>query len=255
MTPEEVSLLDSTERQERVQHLLRESYDLVYEALDTHLEGKELTGKFILFSGGDDSTTVAHAMRGLATHAIHVNTGIGIESTRQFVRDTTASWDLPLIEEHPRDEYSYLNTILKFGFPGPRQHLMMYRRLKDDGLRKIRKSFVTKPRRQRVLFLTGIRHEESRKRASAQPHFREGSVIWCSPMLHWTKLDMNTYRRMFDVPRNPVTEQLHKSGECLCGSFAAPGDREEIRLWCPEVDQHISSLEERVREAGVREPY
>jgi 3'-phosphoadenosine 5'-phosphosulfate sulfotransferase (PAPS reductase)/FAD synthetase len=55
-------------------------------------------GWCILFSGGNDSTVLAHMMRHRAQYAIHANTTIGIEATRQFVRDTCAGWELELLE-------------------------------------------------------------------------------------------------------------------------------------------------------------
>ena len=47
-----------------------------------------------LYSGGNDSTTMMHLLRPHLTHAAHINTGIGIDETRTFVRDTCAQ-DLP----------------------------------------------------------------------------------------------------------------------------------------------------------------
>jgi hypothetical protein len=85
---------------------------------------------------------------------------------------------------------------------------------------------------------------------------KDGSAIWASPIAMWTKLDMNTYRLMCgDVPVNPVSEKLHMSGECLCGSFAKPNELDEIRMWFPDVAAEIDQLEAEVRAAGHKEPF
>lgn len=69
----------------------------------------------------------------------------------------------------------------------------------------------------------------------------------------WTELDLNTYRALHDVPRNPVADLIHMSGECLCGAFAKPGELDEIGYWFPETKAEIEALEVEVRAAGHRE--
>lgn len=107
-------------------------------------------------------------MLGTATHAVHANTGIGIERTRQFVRDTCATWNLP-------------------------------------------------------------RH-----------------------------VDENGSRHLPASPRRPTQRgcrpAAHMSGECLCGSFAKPGELDEIGEWFPDVAATIRALETEVRAAGFPEP-
>lgn len=236
-------------------------------------DGKELAGVVILFSGGDDSTALAHLFKDRATHVAHANTGIGIEQTRQFVRDTAAAWGLPLLEKHPRPGETYQDlvlgrctartgpkagTVVWRGFPGPSGHWMMYQRLKERALDQVRSELVTSPRRQRVIFLAGRRYGESGRRASrfASGQLvsieRRGSVVWASPILDWSKLDLNAYRRANPgVPRNEVAALLHMSGECLCGAFSHPGELDEIAEWFPEAAAQIRDLEQAARDAGI----
>ncbi|AXH69841.1 hypothetical protein I5H55_gp66 [Mycobacterium phage Krakatau] len=109
---------------------------------------------------------------------------------------------------------------------------------------------------KRVTDIAGRRRAESQRRTNIPLWEVDGSLIWASPLAMWTKLDMNTYRLMQqDVPVNEVSEKLHMSGECLCGSFAKPGELEEIRFWFPEVAEEIEALEAEARDAGVPEPY
>ncbi|MCZ0981904.1 phosphoadenosine phosphosulfate reductase family protein [Streptomyces diastatochromogenes] len=74
----------------------------------TEADQKEVTAVCALFSGGNDSTTMLHLVRDRITHAVHVNTTIGIEETREFVRTTTADMGVPLIEAFPPHSYGEL---------------------------------------------------------------------------------------------------------------------------------------------------
>lgn len=255
-TSAEVARLGNRDRQYRVQLLMDEAHDLLDQGIAAHIHeaGKKLAGVAVLFSGGNDSTVLAHLFRQRATHAIHANTGIGVEETREFVRQTCASWGLPLIEKHPPAGSTYRELVLERGFPGPAQHFKMYQRLKERALRQARRELVT-DRSQRVVFLAGRRRDESARRAMVPSSEREGSVVWVSPLVHWTKPDMVTYRLMQgDVPRNEVADLLHMSGECLCGAFAEKGELEEIGAWYPQVRADIEQLEQDAVAAGIQEP-
>lgn len=205
-----------------------------------------------LFSGGNDSTVVMHVVRPLLTHVVHVNTGIGIEQTRQFVRDQAVEMGLPLIEEYPPEGCTYEDTIMRWGFPGPAGHRVVYNRLKERALRKVRKRFITNGRKQRVIFASGIRRHESQRRMPLnKPIERVGSIVWVNPLFEWNSDDMADYRKVFtDVPRNEVADNLHMSGECLCGAFARPGELDEIEFFYPETAAHIRELEKMVEAAG-----
>jgi 3'-phosphoadenosine 5'-phosphosulfate sulfotransferase (PAPS reductase)/FAD synthetase len=250
-TPVEiVAALSKDDRTRRVLHLIDQAYAIYDEAIETHLDDKRLAASAVLFSGGNDSTVLAHLMAPRATHAIHCNTTIGIEATRQFVRDTCVELGLPLLEETA--PVSYRDLVLERGFPGPPHHWKMYQRLKERGLRQARRKLVANGRRERVVFIAGRRRQESDRRKEIPLHERIDSVIWASPLAMWTKLDMMTYRTIHpDVPLNEVSQLLHMSGECLCGAFAKPGELEEIRAWFPEVAAEIDAIQEEVRQAGI----
>ncbi|SDD68049.1 DUF3631 domain-containing protein [Actinokineospora iranica] len=261
-TPDEVvAALSPADRRCRVLALVEQAHSILAEALAEHAGGREIVGVCLLWSGGNDSNVLAHLMRSHATHVVHANTGIGIEQTRRHVRETAAAWGLPLIEKHPPPGSTYRDYVLKHGFPGPGQHYRMYQRLKERALRQARAELVGNGHRQRVVFLAGRRRAESARRAGQgdRPpiplHEREDSVIWVSPIAMWTKLDLNTYRSMHpDVPHNEVCDHLHMSGECLCGSFAKPGELDQIRDFYPDTATQIDTLAAEARAAGVPEP-
>lgn len=249
-----VAYLTRGDRETRVRNLIEQAHTILDEAIETHRGRHAIVATCVLFSGGNDSTTLAHMMRGRATHAIHANTTIGIEETRQFVRDTCKAWGLPLLEKKAPE--SYRDLVIERGFPGPAMHFKMYQRLKERGLREAQRELVSDPRKERVVFIAGRRRQESKRRESVPIHERIGSAIWASPLAFWTKLDLNTYRLMHpDVPRNPASDTLHMSGECLCGAFAKPGELDEIREWFPDAAAEIDALEADVKAAGHPEPF
>lgn len=242
-----------------VDERIREAHEILDEAWWQHVgkPGKTLRGIVVLFSGGNDSTVLAHLMRERATHFGMANTTIGIERTRQFVRDTSAAWGVPLIEKVASGGDTYRAHVLKHGFPGPAMHDRMFQRLKERQFRKIRRDLILHSRRDRVIFVAGRRAAESARRTSRWKrgeiveHEREGSIVWCSPILHWTDADMAEYRREFDVPRNEVSDMIHMSGECLCGAFASPGERDEVGFFFPDWKAEIEALEAEVAAAGI----
>lgn len=184
-----------------------------------------------LFSGGNDSTVLMYVCSDYLTHAVHINTGVGLEGTHQYVREVCTLNEWELIEEHPPAK-TYEDFVREHGFPGPSAHLYAYSWLKERALRNVRRRFVTK-RGERVMFLTGVRVHESRRRmGTAKEVERDGSVVWVAPILHFTQSEMNAYRDAYPhIPRNEVADLLHMSGECLCGSFAKPGEREFLIDW------------------------
>lgn len=271
MTPDDVAALSPAARRERVIALTRYSRDLVARVTaeenaktwrnrksdDDTAALRSVVGTAVLYSGGNDSTTLAHMFRDTATCAIHANTTIGIERTREFVRETCAAWGLRLIEKTA--PVSFRELVMEQGFPGPAHHWKMYQRLKERPLRMARKELITDGRRERVIFIAGRRRNESERRSDVpEVEYNTGagnSVVWVSPLVYWTKLDLNTYREIHpDVPRNPVSDILHMSGECLCGAFAKPGELDEIRMWFPDVADEIQSLEKEVTDSGEMDP-
>lgn len=252
MAPDDVARLTKSQREERVSDLIRESHYILDAAIDSLIvqESRSCAATVGLFSGGNDSTTLCHVMRERITHLAHANTTIGIEQTREFVRSTALNWGLPLLEyAPPRESDHYRTLVLEHGFPGPGHHFKMYQRLKERSLNEVRRELLKGlDKSWRLVYLAGRRRSESSRRSNIPAAERENRIVWVSPMVNWTKLDLNTYRLMqSDVPVNPVTEMIHMSGECLCGSFAHKGELDEIAEWFPEVADQIHSLEDEIR--------
>jgi 3'-phosphoadenosine 5'-phosphosulfate sulfotransferase (PAPS reductase)/FAD synthetase len=232
---------------------------------DLIAEGKQLVddlqrehkpvATFLLVSGGNDSMVVLDALGDQADAVLHVNTGIGIPETTEFVREQVAASGLPLIEAHPPVPYEELLPLFG-GFPAPtyKGHRFFYRNLKERAMRAVfREHGMRRGWRGRFLLLSGIRKDESSRRmGAATATHRDGCQVWANPLLDVTNGGMAAYRAEHAVPQSAVAAKIHMSGECLCGSFAHPGEREELRFWFPEFIERIEGMEERARAKGLR---
>jgi 3'-phosphoadenosine 5'-phosphosulfate sulfotransferase (PAPS reductase)/FAD synthetase len=255
--PAVIAELTCEQRDVRVSNLVKQAHEIIDRAWEL-ADGRVRAAWCVLYSGGNDSTILAHMMRERADFAVHANTTIGIEDTRQFVRDTCQAWGLELIERTAPQ--SYRDLVLERGFPGPAMHFKMYQRLKERALDQVRSELITDRRRQRVLFIAGRRRAESKRRTNIPLWETDGSAIWASPLAMWTKEDMGVYRAIAardgdPVPFNSVSDALGMSGECLCGAFAQDGELDRIRLWYPDTAAEIDRLEADVKAAGIKEPF
>lgn len=223
--------------------------------LDVAVRRYKPVAVFGLFSGGHDSLCATHmaSQHPAFTGAVHINTGIGVERTRDFVRQTAQDMGWPLLEYRAADEgQHYDDLVMEYGFPGPFHHRKMYNRLKERALRSVIRDHKT-AHGDRVLLVTGVRKaESSRRMGTVQPINREGARVWCAPLTHFTSADKNAYMAAHDLPRNEVVDLLHMSGECLCGAFAKPGELEWLEFcgFGAEVAR-IRALEQRAAQAGV----
>ena len=211
---------------------------------------------FALFSGGHDSVTSTHvaAQHPSFTAVVHVNTGIGIEQTREYVRQVCRDQGWPLLELKA-PEGLYEQRCRERGMPGgPIQHGIMYQLLKDDQLRALVREHK-RFRGDRVGLVTGIRQAESERRLRVHPVpiTRERAQLWINPILEWTKADVDNYMDSVGLPRNPVVDKLHRSGECLCGALADPQELDWIAFWYPETAARIRALEQDCFSRGL--PY
>lgn len=230
----------------------------VTEFVDGRGQGRTLAGIVTMFSGGKDSTVLAHIMRGRTDCYGHANTGIGIPATRRFVRDTCREWGVPLLERSPKPDRTYEAWVSRNGFPGPGAHGKIYNRIKGSAFEQINAEMCPEPWRQRVLFVAGRRFTESARREQRKiPVWEQRkSVVWVSPLRGWTNRDLIVYRRMHpDVPRNPVAEEIDMSGECLCGAFARPGELDLLAVYPPAAEPvaEIARLAELAQANGVPE--
>ena len=176
---------------------------------------------FGLFSGGHDSLVACHVLSqfGKPFSIVHIHTGIGIWQTRYFVLSVCDQFGWNLSVYNPPESYD--SVVVKHGFPGPGHHYKMYQRLKERCLDQIMRETRGRSGRNRVLFISGRRRQESRRRmvtcsdAIQRGPKPSGRAVWVNPLIDWTARDRKAYMKEHGLPVNPVVQKLCMSGECL----------------------------------------
>lgn len=143
--------------------------------------------------------------------------------------------------------------LLPLGFPGPAQHGRAYNRLKERLTEELHRELKgDAPRMARVLYVTGVRRAESARRATRQPVNRKGGRVYANPLIDWTTSRLHAYRREHGIPQSDVAALLHRSGECNCGAFAQPGEREMLQSLFPKWwNERIAPLEAEAEALGL----
>ena len=206
---------------------------------------------FGMFSGGHDSLCATHiaSLHPKFSGAVHINTTIGIEETREFVRETAKVLGWPLTEYVP--PVSYRDIILRDGFPGPGAHRYMYIRLKERCMDRLIREHKTK-HNDRILLVTGVRLQESKRRMGhVEAIKREKCRVWTAPILDWSADDKLEHIAEYNLPQNTVVKTMCMSGECLCGAFAEPDELEQIKTFYPKTAAVIEGLQFEAARAGV----
>lgn len=232
-----------------------------FRILEDAIEAHDPSHVFAMFSGGHDSLCATHLTSQLTrfTGAAHINTGIGIEETREYVRRTCRERGWDLYEKHATDP-TYEELVLEKGFPrGQASHNAMLYYLKQQQWNRLvaehKRGWHGRPKRfDRIMLVTGIRRSESNRRMGremSEPWTRKGSQVWVNPILLWDEQDKASYMDQHTLPRNPVVDHLHRSGECLCGALANHREIEEIEFFYPEAAERIHGLERKCEQKGL----
>jgi 3'-phosphoadenosine 5'-phosphosulfate sulfotransferase (PAPS reductase)/FAD synthetase len=222
---------------------------LIAEARATH---KPISA-WCLFSGGHDSSVLAHRCRDHYDGLCFIDTGTAFPGVVDFVEQFAAWLEKPLQILKAGDAYRRL--ILELGgFPGPAGHGRAYARLKERQIRTlVRGEKVGQHRRACVMLLTGKRRAESARRARTTTGMdKRGGQLYVNPLIDWTAEDIRSYRVEHQLPESDAAALLHRSGECNCGAFAKPGEREMLRSLAPRwFETTIASLERQAKSAGI----
>lgn len=227
---------------------IEQSNKIIDKALVEHGNATHLFG---LFSSGNDSVCSTHLS---STHpafagAVMIDTTIAIPEAQEHGRGVADVFGWGLREYRP--PASYREVVLEHGFPGPGAHRTAYIRLKERCIRQLVSEHKQK-HFDRIGLVTGVRLSESARRMGhAKPVQREGAQLWISPILYWEEKHKVAYMLRHRLPRNPVTEKLGVSGECLCGAFAKKDELGQIAEHYPETAAEIMALQAEARERGV----
>lgn len=228
---------------------INKSLKIIDDAVEKH-GGHSLIG---MMSGGHDSIVACHiaSKHEKFDFIAHINTGIGIESTRQHARDTAKSWGLDFKEYLAEDQGQiYEELVLERGFPGAYYHRFMYTKLKERAIRQMCRDYGRSKNKMPII-VTGARKEESTRRMGTTKEIQKrGNEIWINPISEMTSEQKWNYIELHKLPKNEIALKLCMSGECLCGAFAHPGELAEIKEAAPEAYEEIKELEKKVRAAG-----
>lgn len=229
---------------------------------------------YCMFSGGNDSMAVAHRCRDDYDALFFIDTGTGVdegESGPSIVRHVqqAAAWlGKPLVMIPAGDAYRRMilgGTIRSrgkhegtpepgLGFPGPGMHGRAYIRLKERQIEElVRRTKRGQHRNAAVLLVSGVRRDESPRRAKRMPLTEHGSAKYVNPLIDWTSHDLARYRSEHSLPESDIAALLHRSGECNCGAFAkADEERPMLRSLFPQTFARIEALEREAEAAGIR---
>jgi 3'-phosphoadenosine 5'-phosphosulfate sulfotransferase (PAPS reductase)/FAD synthetase len=232
-------------------NLLEDSKQIVSHAISFY-QPKAIV---MMFSGGDDSLTAYHVAKELGINFDYIifgDTRTGIEETRKFVISEIERTGDNLLIADAKD--SYLNYVLRKGFfgSGESAHTYAYHVLKIEHFRKSVSQNLRKRKRDfPILFINGARRNESenRKITMKSPYKIDPSQknnIWVNVINEWDKHDCIDYLEGNSIKRNPVSVNLCRSGECMCGTMQSLGDRNEASFFYPKWGKWISDLEKEV---------
>jgi 3'-phosphoadenosine 5'-phosphosulfate sulfotransferase (PAPS reductase)/FAD synthetase len=208
-------------------------------------------GRGVLFSGGDDSLVLTHMAfeNDWVDVAIHLDTGSSIPENIDYVRDVCRKncWPLIIISSPmPLDIFA-----MRYGFPGASCHTMAYHAFKGRQL-----GYINTQTNGDLKILSGVRTDESQRRMEnieAEVQYADDSSNfdgwWVSPLMDYDDEQMAAYRDRHDLSRNPVAQQIHRSGDCNCLAY---GHRDEELLMFqaeyPEFAEWVLNVENRVAE-------
>lgn len=208
---------------------------------------------YCLFSGGNDSGVLAHRCRDHFDELLFIDTGTALPGVEEHVVAFAELLDKPLLVL--RAEGEYRRMVLEHGFPGKGQHGRAYIRLKERQIEEAkRRAKIGHPRSASVLFLSGVRRDESRRRAAVEPFSERWAAKFVSPLVDWPNALMSAYREREELPVSDVAALMHRSGECNCGAFAkAEEERGMLEALFPEwFCTVIEPLEREAEAAGLR---
>ena len=232
---------------------LEQSRNIFEEAIALHNPQTIILG----LSGGSDSLATYYVAKALGIkidYILHCWTRTGIEETTHFVRNFAQAEGIPYLEADAGT--SYEDYVMRKGFfgKGNDAHKFAYHILKKQHLFKSISGVRQRRRNFKVLILNGARIEESANRALKfgdrywQVDSSAKSNIWLNLIHYWTKQECTDFLAESKAKINPVSRELCRSGECMCGTMQSHQERAEAAVIFPEWGKQMDALEVRVKE-------
>jgi phosphoadenosine phosphosulfate reductase len=199
------------------------------------------------FSGGKDSlvaTYLTHELlKGVDVHieVVFVDTTVGLPDVRKYVEEVSRlyGWKLRILTPSK----SFFEVASRQGMPTPRIRWCC-KLLKLEPLLNYAASLGA----QRVLFTTGLRRSESRRRAKMKGFFYRKykgiDIFYIDPIIYWSDEDVERFISERELYVNSVYKLLQFSGECFCGAFTKLEHLVKVAKLYPEFIENFRVLEE-----------
>lgn len=226
----------------------QDPFEIMREAIEKHGRQKF----YVLFSGGKDSTCVAHF---IATNfpeqfggVIFTITGIGSKSARYHAIETAKKFNWPLFFTWPKEQHRFHKIVLRIGFPGRGNHKKFMGYLKYHSWER----FIAEHKDEKPALISGVRHSESYarkyiKQYSQNPIDWHKNTCFIKPFFYYNGLQIWDYIGRYDLKISPVHDWLNISGDCFCGSFAEMWELKLIEKFDPIAYNYIKWTEKQVQ--------
>lgn len=227
------------------------------EIIDQAIKDYKPKAIVLLLSGGDDSLA-AYIMTRLVgikiDYVLHGNTRTGIEETTEFVYKTTENFkDKFLLADAGS---SYTDYVMRKGFfgVGDHAHSFSYNILKRNHFNRVISRYLRKGRRNfPILLINGARRNESTRRQRTMKNPikidpRNKNNIWVNIINEFSKKQTLDLIVGNGLCRNPVSINLCRSGECMCGTMQSEGEYLEAKYFYPEWGGQMDQLRKVVSE-------
>ena len=211
----------------------------------------------VSYSGGYDSLVLGHIVgrwykqhaHSVTVRALSADTTISADGWRDYVQTSARLAGLPPLDIRQPTEHHlklWVARILERGLPFCRsQHHVNFYYLKQTVFRAYVQE-KKKHRKDRILYLNGVRRAESVQRSQTLEYGRQGAYAWCNPIVHVTDAQVLEYRISHDLPINPFYDTLGNSGDCLC-NWHTRFTLDQVQRHAPDAYQRIRVLDEASR--------
>ena len=150
-----------------------------------------------------------------------------------------------------KTRYNFDDYVRQYGNPSPRVHRYVMGILKLARMR----DYMQEELNDDYIFVSGIRSKESKSRSKNYDYHinNQSKMFFVSPIYYKTKDEILDYVQKNDVNISPIYENVHISGDCICGANGDEIERLEIRIHYPEAYKRILYREKLARESPYKQ--